>query len=307
MTELQTLEAEILGLQDRLNLRPPLDIVREMGTRLLRAKDLVGHGKWQSWLARMGLRPRTAQTYMQVAKTPSPAYLPERLSVDGFLRMIRVAKRAARREDLRQQDGEAPADDPDCEVVRADCRAYEWPDEIEVIATDPPWGDLDAYGWLAGFAGGHLTEGGLLLVQCGVAGLCDVLDVMRKAGLTYQHTLSITYAHSSGGSLLHPFQSNWRPVVVLTKGPFNRKGTRVFSDVVTVSSSPKQYHSWEQPLKPWAYWLERLTRPAQLVVDPYAGSATIGLACKQLGRRYLGTEIDPAHVQTAKSRIAGMN
>ena len=39
--------------------------------------------------------------------------------------------------------------------------------------------------------------------------------------------------------------------------------------------------------------LEDYTRPGDLVVDPYAGTATVGQACIETGRRYIGSEVDP--------------
>lgn len=304
MTPLQTLEAEILSLQDRLNLRQPLDVVCEMGTKLLKAKELIGHGNWQSWLARMGLRPRTAQTYMQVAKTPRPAGISERLSVEGFLRIIRMAKRAATRERLREaQANEDSPVDPRWQVFNADNRRFNWPQDIDLVAADPPWADIDSYEWLGRMAAGHLREGGILLAQTGVSALPEVIDRLRDAGLTYQWQLDMVYTHASGGTILHPWQANHRPILVFTKKTLNRKGLRVMSDVFTIPSAPKEYHEWEQPIKPWRYWLGRLARPGYLVCDPWAGSGTVGVACKQLGLNYLGTEIDKHHTRTARARI----
>ena len=38
--------------------------------------------------------------------------------------------------------------------------------------------------------------------------------------------------------------------------------------------------------------IEDYTRPGDLVVDPYAGTATVGQACIETGRRYIGSEVD---------------
>jgi len=44
--------------------------------------------------------------------------------------------------------------------------------------------------------------------------------------------------------------------------------------------------------------------PEVLVLDPFAGSGTTGLAAKALGCRFLGFEIDPDQAQAANERIA---
>lgn len=43
--------------------------------------------------------------------------------------------------------------------------------------------------------------------------------------------------------------------------------------------------------------------PAGLVVDPFMGSGTTGVACIRMGRRFIGIEHDPAHFATACRRI----
>jgi len=39
------------------------------------------------------------------------------------------------------------------------------------------------------------------------------------------------------------------------------------------------------------------------VIDPFMGSGTTGLACKNLGRNFIGIEKDPVYFETAKKRI----
>jgi site-specific DNA-methyltransferase (adenine-specific) len=42
------------------------------------------------------------------------------------------------------------------------------------------------------------------------------------------------------------------------------------------------------------------------VLDPFAGSGSTLAAAKELGRRYLGFEINPRHRRTAASRLEAM-
>ena len=41
------------------------------------------------------------------------------------------------------------------------------------------------------------------------------------------------------------------------------------------------------------------------VLDPYMGSGTVGLVCKQLGLKFIGIEKDPNYFEIAKNRIYG--
>jgi site-specific DNA-methyltransferase (adenine-specific) len=46
------------------------------------------------------------------------------------------------------------------------------------------------------------------------------------------------------------------------------------------------------------------TDPGDLVVDPFSGSATTGVACLELGRRYLGIEREARFVEASRRRLA---
>lgn len=41
-----------------------------------------------------------------------------------------------------------------------------------------------------------------------------------------------------------------------------------------------------------------------IVLDPFFGSGTVGVVCEDLGRRFLGIELNPEYAQIAKKRLA---
>ncbi len=53
--------------------------------------------------------------------------------------------------------------------------------------------------------------------------------------------------------------------------------------------------------------IELFTDPGETVLDPFAGSGAIGLACVAMGRGYLGIEKSAEHVANARRRLAAFN
>ncbi len=48
------------------------------------------------------------------------------------------------------------------------------------------------------------------------------------------------------------------------------------------------------------------SRPGDLVLDPFSGAATTGVAAVRRGRRYLGVELNPDYVRLGERRLAGV-
>lgn len=85
-------------------------------------------------------------------------------------------------------------------------------------------------------------------------------------------------------------------------------GTKVVSEmgaghgnVLTFPRSGNAYHPTEKPLE----LMQTLVKNAEgdCVLDPFMGSGTTGVACVQMGRKFIGVEVDPAHFETACRRI----
>lgn len=311
MTHLQRIEQDILAEHGRICLRPTLDTAGRIGGLLADARPLVPHGQWLAWLRRVGLSRQSASDYLAV-HTHSPNVRPAgHMTIKRFLTLVRTARRSAlraERERVRDEMAErTPATSRLHRIVHADCRTYRgWPRTVDVIATDPPWADPDAYSWLGRFAADRLRPGGLLLCQCGTVDMADRLHRLTAAGLTYYWTLAMVFAQTASVRTGGHAAGGWRPVLCLSQGrPSIPAG---FSDVFTVRAdmAGKRFHDWQQPLKPWTYWLGRLTLPGCVIVDPFAGSATVGVAVRECGggRRYLGTEIVRRTAAIARSRLA---
>ena len=74
-------------------------------------------------------------------------------------------------------------------------------------------------------------------------------------------------------------------------------------DVIFSKAAPKDDHDWEQSPIEAEHMIKPLTVEKELVLDPFMGSGTTGLAALQLNRRFIGIEIEKDHFTTAKARL----
>lgn len=65
----------------------------------------------------------------------------------------------------------------------------------------------------------------------------------------------------------------------------------------------KPEHPCEKPLKMMEWIVNRASLNSEIVLDPFMGSGTTGVACINTGRKFIGIEIDKGYFEIAKTRI----
>ncbi len=50
--------------------------------------------------------------------------------------------------------------------------------------------------------------------------------------------------------------------------------------------------------------VERVSQPGDVILDPFCGAGTTGVAAVGLARKFIGIEMDEAHVKTSRGRLA---
>ena len=63
-----------------------------------------------------------------------------------------------------------------------------------------------------------------------------------------------------------------------------------------------RYHPAEKNLDMIKRLIEVSTNEGDVVLDPFMGSGTTGVACKELNRDFIGFELDKNYFQLAKRR-----
>ena len=77
----------------------------------------------------------------------------------------------------------------------------------------------------------------------------------------------------------------------------------VLSSIKCVHNSSGKVHPTQKPVELMEYMIKTYTHEGEVVLDFTMGSGTTGVACKNLGRKFIGIELDRDYFEIAKERI----
>jgi site-specific DNA-methyltransferase (adenine-specific) len=130
-----------------------------------------------------------------------------------------------------------------------------------------------------------------------------VADRMDRDGLSFFHSIiwdkrnpglgwryrrqheMVMVAHRAGGKLA------WADDNVTARNIYSEMPSR------------DRHHPNEKPVRMVRHFIQLHTRRGDVVLDPFMGSGTTGVAAAELGRPFIGIELDPGHFATAVKRI----
>lgn len=176
----------------------------------------------------------------------------------------------------------------------------------DLFLTDPPYckSALPLFGQLAELAQAKLKPGGFCLVYTGQLYLPQVLNEMSKH-LDYFWLCAVEHTGPRTRIWARRVSNGFKPILVFTKRPAATKPVHQWFGDLVHGNRDKDHHELGQGANELEYWIERLTLPNQLVVDPCCGGAAVPVACLATNRRYVSTEIDPGVAAAARARIVG--
>ncbi len=70
-----------------------------------------------------------------------------------------------------------------------------------------------------------------------------------------------------------------------------------------VGGKERTKHPTQKPLSITKEIIKRHCRKNGIVLDPFIGSGTVAVACKELDRNFIGIEINPNYIKLAEERI----
>jgi site-specific DNA-methyltransferase (adenine-specific) len=88
---------------------------------------------------------------------------------------------------------------------------------------------------------------------------------------------------------------------------FFEKGKRRLNDlgVADIITEPRIHRGYpaEKPVKVSEIVISQSSQPGDVVADPFMGSGSVGVAALRLGRRFIGTDLNPEAVQLTAQRL----
>lgn len=198
-----------------------------------------------------------------------------------------------------------------------------WPEEIrrahgsgpiqriDAVVTDPPYGIDFCSGWNGAFQGrisGDTTTAARDFVVDWLGSLPALIFGswrVAKAKGTRAVLIWEKGEHVGMGDLALPWKPNHEEIHVLGSGfsGFRSSGVLHHNAIAhTIALQQGRHHPTEKPLSLMVNLIERC--PRGTILDPFMGSGTTGVACVQLGRKFIGIEIEPKYFDIACRRIA---
>ena len=192
-------------------------------------------------------------------------------------------------------------------VICGDCLEVmkDIPDKsVDLVLTDFPYGVGVDYG------GYEDTRENLEILVDTV--LPEILRISQRSLITCgNHNVDLfnnpdwllAWTNRAGNGINKYGFNCFQPIIAYGKDILIQKGIR--KDVIEHSeTSQKNGHPCPKPL---GFWKKLLLRgsigPNDIILDPFLGSGTTAVAAKQLGRNFIGIEINPDYCKIAEQRL----
>jgi site-specific DNA-methyltransferase (adenine-specific) len=157
----------------------------------------------------------------------------------------------------------------------------------------PEWAAENCNGWLLAF--------------CQVEAVASWRDVMEAAGLKYKRGMAWIKPDSSPQFNGQGPAQGYECIAAAWCGAGHSKwqagGKRGVYTHCTNGPDRHGTHPTEKPKSLMAEILADFTAARDIVLDPFMGSGTTGVAAVSMARPFIGVEIDPKYFDIARSRI----
>lgn len=107
------------------------------------------------------------------------------------------------------------------------------------------------------------------------------------------------------GKAFSSYSWRWEPIYLYQISDEYKINKYIWTDVfgTPLPNLNGRAHKYQDPHQLYRSVI-KMFKKVTTVFDPFMGSGTTGVACVQLGRNFIGCEIDPKYFEIAKKRIA---
>ena len=179
--------------------------------------------------------------------------------------------------------------------------------ENKPIANDDPEGFRDVMDTMLGEAARLLKQDCCCCCCCGGGGprptFAWLAQRMDSEGLSFFHSV-IWDKKNPGVGWRYRRQHEMIMVAHRTGGKLSwNDDVPAMGNVLSFAKPMAEYHTNQKPVELPAKQIEAHCAVGGIVLDPFMGSGTTGVAAHQVGRDFIGIELDHEHFETACRRI----
>ncbi len=169
---------------------------------------------------------------------------------------------------------------------------------VDAVVTDPPYGvDFQGKSWDTFIPNWIGLAKQMANVVVFTTAPTTLWDYPRPDWVSCWYRTAAQSRNTFGGF------NHWSPIVVYGRANFP-VDTYYTHGMVTAMANAGIEHPTPKDLRMVQWLIECSTEKGDLVLDPFMGSGTTGVACVRTGRRFIGIEIDEAYFKIAQRRIA---
>lgn len=146
-----------------------------------------------------------------------------------------------------------------------------------------------------------LKNGTHCYIMVNARNLKDLQQAAENAGFIFQNLL----VWDKGNSLPNKYYMNsYELILMLCKGAAKNINNMGTSNILRVSNIMRnKHHPTEKPVELMKILIENSTNKSEIVLDPFMGSGSTGIAASLLNREFIGFEIDETYYKLANERI----
>lgn len=149
-----------------------------------------------------------------------------------------------------------------------------------------------------------LKDNAAMLCFCNTNKIDFFKQEIEHAGFKIKNIIVWEKNNHTAGDLKAALGHTYEFIILANKGRRLINGKRD-TDIVRFNrvAGNKQVHQNQKPVELMSYLLEKWTDPGDLVLDPFMGSGSTGVAAKIGGRNFIGIEIEKRYCKLAESRL----